>query len=86
MHKIWGKKKSVDFDLPKSVDQIQLKTNLESAINRLMVENKASIDGDFRDEIKQATHAFLKASKSICSSRSNQALHNTPLKLSRKKT
>ena len=66
--------------LPKSVNEFDIKCNIENTVDHAVNLSNIQTDSDFRDEVKIATKSFLNKSKQICSSRINQFLHK---KLSR---
>ena len=67
--------------LPKRIDEIQIKTQVE----QLWQFNKKTIsclidsntEANVKDEIKHATHSYLHSAKSVCGARINQNFHST---------
>ena len=69
--------------LPKRIDEMSVKAQIESQIQRLCKHNEVELSFDNKTNIRDATSAFIQESKSICGSRKNKAIHNTLNSLSR---
>ena len=72
--------------LPKDIDILKLKSTIENYTSKVFKMHKVLPDEEFKDELKFATAAFLRASTTRCRSRYNKALHNCLSKLSRNQT
>ena len=72
--------------LPKDIDILKLKSTIENYTSKVFKMHKVLPDEEFKDELKFATSAFLRASTTRCRSRYNKALHNCLSKLSRNQT
>ena len=63
--------------LPKRIDEVAVKSQIESQLNRICARNKIKLSYDNKSKLREAADCFLHESKSVCSTRKNQALHRT---------
>ena len=68
--------------LPRSVDGISLKANIDSQVRKICGRNNIELTYDNKTDIREATEKFIHECSSICSSRRNIALHRTLKNLS----
>ena len=69
--------------LPKRVDELQLKCNIENTMAKILDKCNVQTDTDLRDEIKIIMNSFLKTASNVCSSRYNKVIHKTLRNLSK---
>ena len=68
--------------LPKKLDDIKLKAEIEKKVDILSSKTKRVCDLDARDEIKAQTWRFLNSAKKLCSSFQNKFTHKVLKNLS----
>ena len=63
--------------LPKTIDEMALKSDVESQINKICRQNQIQLTYDNKTNLRRATDNFLHESINICNTKKNKAMHNT---------
>ena len=63
--------------LPKAIEEMALKSEVESQINKICKQNQIQLTYDNKTNLRRATDNFLHESISICNTKKNKAMHNT---------
>ena len=63
--------------LPKKIDEIAVKSQIESQLNRICTRNKVKLSYDNKSRLRQAADCFIHESKGVCNTRKNEAMHRT---------
>ena len=71
--------------LPKTVDSIALKANVDSQINRVCFVHKITLSYDNREKMREATDKFVHEAERVCNNNRNKFIHRTLGNLSKNK-
>ena len=69
--------------LPRKIDEIAIKSQIDSQIRRVCKANKCLLNYNNKTKLRQATDSFILESKQVCNTRKNRAIHNTLQSLSK---
>ena len=71
--------------LPKTVDPVSLKANVDSQIGRICFTNKIDLSYDSRERIRESTDKFVHEAEQACNTSRNKFVHRTLSNLSKNK-
>ena len=68
--------------LPNKINPLQIKSNIDSQINKICYFNKVNLTFDDKNMIREATDKFTHEAEKICNTKQNRHLHRTLRNLS----
>ena len=68
--------------LPNKINPLQIKSNIDSQINKICYFNKVNLTFDDKNMIREATNKFTHEAENICNTKQNRHLHKTLRNLS----
>ena len=76
----YGLKHSI---LPKSIDKVKLRANIDTQIRKISASNKINLTFNDKIDLRDTTERFINDAQNKCESRPNQLVHKTLSNLSK---
>ena len=76
----YGLKHSI---LPKNIDQVKLRANIDTQIKKISTRNKTNLTFNDKIDLRDTTEKFINDAQNKCEARPNQLIHKTLSNLSK---